>query len=60
MPTIVSSRPQTKPHDGKTCIVLRSITETDGEAFDLTLAKSVVKLDADGTEVTVANIELQF
>jgi hypothetical protein len=59
MPTIISQRPQTKPHDGKSCEVLRSITADDGEAFDVALAKSVVKL-ADETQVTVANIELQF
>lgn len=59
MPTILSSRPQTKPHDGKACDLVRSVTTDDGEAFDVALAKSVVKL-ADGTEVTVANIELQF
>lgn len=60
MPTIVSTRPQTKANDGKTCEVLRSITEDDGEAFDVMIAKSVVKLDDGGTEVTVLNIELQF
>jgi hypothetical protein len=60
MPTIVSSRAQTKAHDGKNCEVMRSLTpEEDGEAFDMMLAKSIVKLD-DGSEVTVANIELQF
>jgi hypothetical protein len=59
VPTIISSRPQTKPHDGKICEPVRSITAADGEAFDVALAKTVVKL-ADGTEVVVANIELQF
>jgi hypothetical protein len=60
MPTITSNRIQTKDHDGKHCEVERSIThELDGEAFDVAMAKSVVKLD-DGTEVTVQNIELQF
>lgn len=59
MPTIISSRAQTKPHDGKNCELVRSVTAEDGEAFDTALAKSVVKLD-NGKEVTVANIELQF
>jgi hypothetical protein len=57
MATIMSSRVNTKPHDGKSCTPLRSITAEDGEAFDVLLAKTVVKLD-DGTEVIVANIEL--
>jgi hypothetical protein len=39
--------------------VVKSITIDDGEAFDVGLAKSQVKLD-DGTLVTVANIELQY
>jgi hypothetical protein len=60
MPTIISNRPQTKPHDGKTCTVVRSVThDLDGEAFDVGIAKSVVKLE-DGTEIVVTNIELQF
>jgi hypothetical protein len=59
MPTIISSRRNTKAHDGKACEVIRSVHEGDGEAFDTALAKSVVKLD-DNTEVIVANIELQF
>ena len=60
MPTIISARPQTRPHDGRVCTVIRSITMADGEAFDVGLAKSVVLLDDNKTEVTVANIELQF
>ena len=60
MPTIMSSRIQTKEHDGKTCEVERSVThELDGETFDQALAKTVVTLD-DGTEIVVANIELVF
>ena len=59
MPTIVSNRPNTKPHDGKICAPLRSVTIDDGEAFDVTIAKTVVQLE-DGTQVIVQNIELQF
>jgi hypothetical protein len=59
MPTIISSRRQTRPHDGKLCDLVRSVTEEDGEAFDTALAKTVVKLE-DGCQVIVANIELQF
>jgi hypothetical protein len=60
MPTINSLRPQTKLHHGKVCTVLRSVTVEDGEAFDVALAKSIVTLDGEKGEVTVANIELQF
>lgn len=60
MPTINSVRPQTKDHHGKTCELVRSVTEEDGEAFDPALAKTVVTLDDDGKEVIVANIELIF
>lgn len=59
MPTIMSKRTQTEPHDGKACTLVRSITPEDGEAFDVMMAKSVVALD-DGAEVIVQNIELQF
>ncbi|MES2671634.1 MAG: hypothetical protein V4673_14620 [Pseudomonadota bacterium] len=60
MPTINSSRPITKPLHGKICEPVRSVTpELDGEMFDVSLAKTVVKLD-DGSETIVANIELIF
>ena len=58
MATINSQRPQSKPHHGKTCTLVRAVHEGDGEAFDVGLAKTVVKLDEDGREVMVANIEL--
>jgi hypothetical protein len=60
MPTIQSTRPQTKQYDGMACTLVRSITVADGEAFDVTLAKMVVLLEDGTTNVTVANIELQF
>lgn len=59
MPVIISSRHNTKAFDGKSCELVRSVTSEDGEAFDVALAKTVVKLE-DGNEVIVANIELQF
>lgn len=57
MPTITSWRTITKKYDGMACERVRAVTEEDGEVFDVSLAKTVVKLE-DGTEVIVTNSEI--
>lgn len=49
--------PQAAPHNGKVVKRLRSVTQDDGEAFDVARAKTVCALD-DGTEVILWNTEL--
>lgn len=57
MSTIQSTRPNTRAYHGEKCTRVRAVTEEDGEAFDVGIAKTVVKLD-DGTEVIVHNHEI--
>lgn len=54
-----AAHPQIAQYNGVLVTRLRSVTQADGEAFDLARAKTVCKLPDGTTEVIVWNTELQ-